>query len=43
MAGCSIEDLCAIVLMAVVTVACACWLHGESDNATEEGLQRQDS
>lgn len=42
MAGCSIEDLCGIVLMAVVTVACACWLHGESEemgNATEEGVQ----
>lgn len=35
MAGCSIEDLCAIVLMAVVVVACACWLHGSGEE--EEG------
>lgn len=40
MAVCSVEDLCGIVLMAVVVIVCACWQ--EIDNATEEGLQRQD-
>lgn len=28
MAGCGIEDLCGIVILAVVAIVCACWLHG---------------
>ena len=41
MAGCSTEDLCGIVMLLVVVVIFACWQ--EIDNATEEGLQRQNS